>query len=127
MTEQELLENINKSRRQSNYYNIVRHLAYDEMMDYNRYIKRLHNLKKELREQNLITEDTWDKTQIYSYKSKKFVCFTVYTKIPKFRSYKQQLAILGRQLEQRLLKRLKDLDNKAIEAKKYTYDWSSFE
>lgn len=96
MTYQELVNNINKSRRQSNYINIVKRQAYYAMIRYNGYIKELQATKQYYIKENINTDCS---IKIYSTKSKKAVYLTRYTKLPKFRTYKQQLAITYRQLE----------------------------
>ena len=104
MTYQELVNNINKSRRQSNYISMVKHYAFYDMMRFNRYIKYLQKVKQYYIEENIMT----DGFKVYSLKSKKYVYLTRYTKLPKFRTYKQQLAITYRQLEKGLDNRLRE-------------------
>lgn len=99
MTYQELVNNINKSRRQSNYSNLAKHYAYYDMIKFNNYIKHLQEVKQLYIKENIMTSYG---TKVYSLKSKKYVYLTRYTKLPKFRTYKQQLAITYRQLEKSL-------------------------
>lgn len=99
LTEEQLIRNINRARNASSNYNReVKRIAYEDMTSYNQYIKQLQQLKKSYQQQGIIT----DGFRIYSRKAHKMVFFTIYTKIPKYRSYRQQLAITNKQLYKRL-------------------------
>lgn len=102
MTEQELIKSICKG---STYAYRCQKLAYEEMTRFNDYVKYLHEMKKQLRENGQLMN---------GFKmprpGKKPVYFTIYTKIPRFRSYRQQIAITYATLWKKDLERLKARD-----------------
>ncbi len=109
MTEQELIRNITKGYYyKSNYYNTVRHLAYIEMKAQHTWCDYYKKLKKEIIDSGLNIHPDM-KVTIYNKKHKK-VMFTKYTKVPKYRTYRQQLAITNRSLYKRLKDRLYERD-----------------
>lgn len=115
MTYEELINNIAKSNsRSSNYLRLVGQKAYQDCIDFNDFIKILQEEKRKYKEQGIITE----------YKSYKGKMFTIYTKIPKFRTYKQQFAITVNTLEKELYNKLiREVIQKIIgEANAYAYE-----
>lgn len=97
MTYEELINNIAKSNsRSSNYLRLVGQKAYQDCIDFNEFVKVLQEEKRKYKEQGIITK----------YKRYGGKTFTVYTKIPKFRTYKQQFAITVNTLEKELYKKL---------------------
>lgn len=97
MTYEELINNIAKSNsKSSNYLRLVGQRSYQDCIDFNEFVKVLQEEKRRYKERGIITEH-----KRYGGKT-----FTVYTKIPKFRTYKQQFAITVNTLEKELYKRL---------------------
>lgn len=97
MTYIELINNISKSNcKSSNYSRLVGKRAYEDCIDFNNYVKYLQELKRDYKEAGIITRHKY-------YKGK---LFTIYTKLPKFRTYKQQFAITYKTLETELYKRM---------------------
>lgn len=97
MTYIELINNISKSNcKSSNYARLVGKRAYEHCIDYNDYVKDLQALKRAYKEAGVITDHKYYKGKI----------FTIYTKIPKFRTYKQQYAITYKTLETELYERM---------------------
>ena len=93
MTYEELVNNIAKSNsRSSNYLRMVGQRSYQECIAFNEFVKELQEEKRRYKEQGIITQ----------YKPYKGKMYTVYTKIPKFRTYKQQFAITVKTLEKEL-------------------------
>lgn len=90
MTQAELISNIVKSNcKSSNYARLVGKRAYQDCIGFNEYVKGLQELKQAYKEAGVITE----------YKFYQNKLFTIYTKLPKFRTYKQQYAITYKTLE----------------------------
>lgn len=97
MTYEELINNISKSNsRSSNYLRLVGKRAYQDCIRFNNNIKELQELKRAYREQGIISS-------CIPYNGKRF---TIYTKLPKFRTYKQQFAITVKTLEKELYKQM---------------------
>ena len=111
MTEEQLINNINRSRRiggNQMWYNIVRKYAYKDMTRHNEFVNWYKDYKHKL-----ITEFIEPKDQLsHCYRARYFnskghyVMFTKYSKVPRYRSYRQQLAITNRTLEKRLYREL---------------------
>lgn len=95
MTEQELIVNMTKGyTKSSNYYRQVQKQAYRDMLIQHRCCDYYKDIKKQILETNDII-CLKKPTKIYN-KHHKFVFFTRYTKIPKYRTYRQQLAITNK-------------------------------
>lgn len=104
MTLEELTRNMCKgNNKASNFYRQVREIAYAELKAHNDYIKFCQELKREYNELNIVSDFT---IHIWSNKSKKLVWVTRYTKLPSYRSYRQQLGITTSQLEKELRSKL---------------------
>lgn len=108
MTQEQLYSNICLSISKSlNYNRIVYKNAYNKMQVYNNWIKELQQDQKELREQNKVYST---KRYLYNPKTNKICRLTIYTKLPKFRTYKQQVAISFNELEKHLRYKLQNND-----------------
>lgn len=115
LTLEQLCKNINNSRnKSSNYYRIARATAYTDMMNYNNHIKTLQQEQQIARANN----EVWTNKVIYSKESNKYVTLTIYTKLPRYRSYKQQVAINCATLETTLKNNLEQVDYNSIQQKK---------
>lgn len=111
MTQEQLI--INMCKQQGNYINLVRARAYKHTMQYNNWVKYIQAMLKATRdhykETGKITlgETYWDK-------KKHRMCFwTIYSKAPKFTTFKQQFAIYYRTLESDLKAELEFYDDMA--------------
>lgn len=112
MTYEELINNIAKSNsKSSNYLRLVGQRAYQDCIDFNEFVKTLQEEKRKYKEQGVITQ----------YKNYKGKMFTVYTKIPKFRTYKQQFAITVKTLEKELYHEMISVTIQIIRGKALTY------
>lgn len=115
LTLEQLCKNINNSRnKSSNYYRLARSTAYTDMMRFNNYIKVLQQTQQEARDNNKV----WTNVGIYSKKAKRVVRLTIYTKLPRYRSYKQQIATNCVTLETALKNNLEQADYNSIQQKK---------
>lgn len=116
MTQEELLNNISKSNyKSSNFRRKVNIFAYDDMLRQHAYCDYLRELKKEFKEKGIITNGAMIRPNLNKYRA---VYFTIYTKIPKYRTYKQQWAITANVLEKAMKRDLEYKDLMArIEAK----------
>lgn len=115
LTLEQLCKNINTSRnKSSNYYRLAKSTAYTDMMRFNNYIKVLQEEQQEARDNNRV----WTNVGIYSKKAKRVVRVTIYTKLPRFRSCKQQIAINCVTLENILKNKLESVDYKRIQQKR---------
>ena len=115
LTLEQLCKNINTSRnKSSNYYKLDRSTSYTDMMRFNNYIKVLQQAQQEARDNNKV----WTNIGIYSKKAKRVVRLTIYTKLPRYRSYKQQVAINCITLETALKNNLEQADYNRIQQKK---------
>ena len=112
MTEEQLYSNICQSISKSlNYNRIVYRTAYSNMEAYNNWIKRLQADQRELREYNEIYSKN---TYIYNPKTKRICRLTIYTKLPKFRTYKEQRVINLCTLEKHLRYKLQNNDHTPV-------------
>lgn len=115
LTLEQLCKNINSSRnKSSNYYRIARATAYTDMMRFNNYIKGLQQVQQKARDNNKV----WTNVCIYSKKAKRVVTLTIYTKLPRYRSYRQQIAINCATLETTLKNNLEQADYNSVQQKK---------
>ncbi len=115
LTLEQLCKNINNSRnKSSNYYRIARATAYEDVIGYNNHIKKLQQEQQRARANNQV----WTNKVIYSKESNKCVTLTIYTKLPRYRSYKQQVAINCATLEITLKNNLEQADYNSIQLKK---------
>lgn len=115
LTLEQLCKNINTSKnKSSNYYRLARATAYKDMMRFNNYIKVLQYAQQEARNNNKV----WTDVGIYSKKAKRVVRVTIYTKLPRYRSYKQQIAINCVTLENILKNKLESEDYNKIQQKR---------
>lgn len=106
MTEQELIINITKGySKNSNYYRKVQKQAYVDMQRQHQWCDYYKKMKKDIIDSGLNIHPNWNVT-IYNKKHKK-VMFTKYTKVPKYRTYRQQLAITNISLYKELQEELK--------------------
>lgn len=108
MTQEQLYSNMCLSISKSlNYNRIVYRSAYSKMQAYNNWIKELQKEQRKLREQNKVYST---KRYLYNAKTNKICALTIYTKLPKFRTYKQQVAISFNELEKHLRYKLQNND-----------------
>lgn len=108
MTYEELLNNISKSNyKSSNFRRLVNQFAYSDMVIQHKYCDYLRGQKKVFKEKGIITDGTRIRSNLNSYRT---VYFTIYTKIPKYRTYRQQWAITAKQLEKSMKKDLEYKD-----------------
>ena len=115
LTVEQLCKNINISRsKSSNYYRLARSTAYTDMMRFNNYIKVLQQIQQEARYSNKV----WTNIGIYSKKAKRVVRVSIYTKLPRYRSYRQQIAINCATLESILKNQLESEDYNRIQQKR---------
>ena len=115
LTLEQLCKNINNSRnKSSNYYRLARSTSYTDMMRFNNYIKVLQEAQQEARDNNKV----WTDVGIYSKKAKRVVRLTIYTKLPRYRSYRQQIAINCVTLENILKNKLEAVDYNRIQQKR---------
>ena len=115
LTLEQLCKNINNSRnKSSNHYRIARATAYTDMIRFNNYIKVLQQAQQEARDNNKV----WTDVGIYSKKAKRVVRLTIYTKLPRYRSYRQQIAINCVILENILKNKLESVDYNRIQQKR---------
>lgn len=101
---------INMCKQQGNYNNLVRAKAYRHTIQYNNWIKGIQAMLKETREQYKITGKI---TLGYTYwdKKKHRTCYwTIYSKAPKFTTFKQQYAKYYKTLESSLKEALEHYD-----------------
>lgn len=109
MTELELVNNIAKDI--PNYNRILREKAYQYCIRTNRAIKYI---QEEIRDQRQrYKEDPVQanilvplKTTYFNRKSRKYVHYTIYSKAPKFITYRQAVAITAKELEKDLRQKL---------------------
>lgn len=116
MTEQELIINITKGySKNSNYYRKVQKRAYVDMQMQHHWCNYYKNIKRLILETKdiIYIDRTLNKyaqrqkaVTIYN-KHHKRVLFTKYTKVPKYRTYRQQLAITNRSLYKEIQEELK--------------------
>lgn len=106
---------INMCKQQGNYRNLVRAIAYRHTIQYNNWVKDVQDMLKATRRHYKATgkitlgETYWDK-------KKHRTCFwTIYSKAPKFTTFKQQFAIYYRKLESDLKRSLEFYDDMAQE------------
>lgn len=105
MTEQELIVNMTKGySKSSNYYRKVQEQAYMDMLRQHLHCDYYKSIKKEILENNDIIYLA--KTVTIYNKHHKRVLFTKYTKVPKYRTYRQQLAITTNTYYKKLQRRL---------------------
>ena len=115
LTVEQLCKNINTSRnKSSNYYRLARSTAYIDMMRFNNYIKVVQQLQQEARYNNKV----WTNIGIHSKKAKRVVRVSIYTKLPRYRSYRQQIAINCVILESILKNQLESEDYNRIQQKR---------
>jgi hypothetical protein len=100
LTLEELTKNMCKG--DTNYNRLVRVHAYHTVMSYNEMVKDKKKIIQEAREYhkqnpNCITHP--DYIKYYDRKKRKSVYYTIYTKAPRFRTYRQQCVITAKQLE----------------------------
>lgn len=94
MTYEELLNNISKSNyKSSNFRKIVNQFAYADMQDQHWFCDQLNDFKREYRAEGIVT-----KGYRFNYNGK-YKVLTIYTKTPKYRTYKQQWVITAKRLE----------------------------
>lgn len=105
MTELELA--INMSKGTSNYTRLLRERAYQYCIKTNKFIKYI---QEEIKDQRQVYKEHPTPSNIlidsaatyYSKKSKRHVHYTIYSKLPKFITYRQAIAITDKRLEQEL-------------------------
>ena len=115
LTVEQLCKNIYTSRnKSSNYYRLARSTAYTDMMRFNNYIKVVQQLQQEARYNNKV----WTNIGIYSKKAKRVVRVSIYTKLPRYRSYRQQIAINCVTLESILKNQLESEDYNRVQEKR---------
>ena len=113
MTQEQLI--INMCKHQGNYINLVRARAYKHTIQYNNWVNYIQDMLKATREHYKATgKITLGKT--YWNKKKHKSCYwTIYSKAPKFTTFKQQCAIYYRTLESKLKSNLEFYDFMAQE------------
>jgi hypothetical protein len=98
---EQLMKNItNGKSKTSNYYRMIQKEAYADMKRQHDWCNYYKNIKKEIIDSGLNIHPN-KKVTIYNKKHKN-VLFTKYTKVPKYRTYKQQLAITNKTEYRRL-------------------------
>lgn len=107
----------NMCRGETNYSRLVRIHAYNTVISYNKMVKDKKKIIQEAREHhkqnpNCITHP--DYIRYYDHKKKKEVYYTIYTKAPRFRTYRQQLAISYTRLETNMRVWLQARNSRAI-------------
>lgn len=120
MTELELINNIAKDI--PNYTRLLRERAYQYCIRTNRFVKYIQEEIKDQRQvykehptpSNIVVDTS---ATYYSKKSKRHVHYTIYSKAPKFITYRQAIAITNKQLE----KELKQLLHKKQLRLKYSF------
>lgn len=115
LTLEQLINNMSKG--ETNYIRLVRQHAYHTVMSYNNMVKHKRNIIQEARKHHetnpkCITHP--DYIRYYDHKKKKEVYYTIYTKAPRFRTYKQQCAITYKQLETTLRVWLQAKDSRKV-------------
>lgn len=113
LTLEQLTKNMCKG--ETNYIRLVRLHAYNTVISYNEMVKDKKKIIQEAREHhkqnpNCITHP--DYIKYYDRKKRKSVYYTIYTKAPRFRTYRQQCAISYKQLETTLRIWLQARNNK---------------
>ena len=109
MTELELVNNIAKDT--PNYNRILRERAYRYCIRTNNAIKYIQEVLKYQRQEykkNPVPDNILApiKATYYNKKSKKYVHYTIYSKTPKFITYRQAIAITAKELEKELRQNL---------------------
>ena len=100
LTLEQLTKNMCKG--ETNYIRLVRLHAYNTVISYNNmvnYKKRIIQEAREFHETNPSCVIHPDGHKYYDRKKKKSVFYTIYTKAPRYRTYRQQCAISYKQLE----------------------------
>lgn len=124
LTLEQLTKNMCKG--ETNYIRLVRHHAYYKLMHHNDMVDYMKSIIQETREHHetnptcIIHPDGY---KYYDCKKKKYKYYTIYTKTPRYRSYRQQLAITYRQLEDMLrewLRQKTSIEMFSYYNKKYT-------
>lgn len=115
LTLEQLTKNMCKG--ETNYNRLVRQHAYHTVMSYNEMVKDKKKIIQEAREYhkqnpNCITHPAYIK--YYDSKKRKSVYYTIYTKVPRFRTYRQQCAITAKQLETTFRVWLQSRDSRKI-------------
>lgn len=104
MTYNELIKNIEKSNHSSsNFMKEVYRRAYSDMVKQHLYCDELKALKEKYKAKGIIA----GYTMVYNQYTDKLVRFTIYTKIPKYRTYRQQVAVTAALLEKELISEMK--------------------
>lgn len=100
LTLEQLIKNMCKG--ETNYIRLVRQRAYHTVISYNEMVKHKKKIIQEAREYHETFPSCIIHPEGYKYydrKKKKSVFYTIYTKAPRFRTYRQQCAITYKQLE----------------------------
>lgn len=111
MTQEQLV--INMCKQQGNYINLVRARAYKHTMQYNRYVKYIQDMLKDMRNQYKTTGKITTGETYWNKKTRRTCFWTIYSKAPKFTTFKQQCAIYYKKLESDLKAELEFYDEMA--------------
>lgn len=115
LTLEQLTKNICKG--ETNYIRLVRHHAYYKLINHNEMVTYMRSIIQETRE-NHKTDPTCiihpNGLKYYDCKSNKRKYYTIHTKTPRYRTYRQQLAITYRQLEDTLRSLLQSRDDRDL-------------
>lgn len=115
LTLEQLINNMSKG--ETNYIRLVRQHAYHTVMSYNDmvdYKKSIIQEAREFHETNPSCVIHPDGHKYYDRKKKKYMFYTIYTKAPRYRSYRQQCAITYKQLETTLRVWLQAKDSRKV-------------
>ena len=116
LTLEQLIKNMNKG--ETNYIRLVRQYAYHAVIDHNAMVNVMKEYIQEVREfckkhPGNITHPSLSYSY-YNPKKGKRVRYTIYTKAPRYRTYRQQCAITYRQLDSTLKHNLYKKDKSRI-------------
>ena len=104
---------INMCKQQGNYTNLVRARAYRHTIQYNNWVKYIQDMLKATREQYKTTGKITTGETYWNKKTHKSCYWTIYSKAPKFTTFKQQCAIYYKKLESDLKAELEFYDEMA--------------
>ena len=111
MTQEQLI--INMCKQQGNYINLVRARAYKHTIQYNNWVKYIQDMLKATREHYKATGKITLGETYWNKKKRKSCYWTIYSKAPKFTTFKQQCAIYYKTLESDLKASLEFYDDVA--------------
>lgn len=120
LTLEQLTKNMCKGK--TNYITLVQKAAYYSLIHHNGTVNYMKHILQKTREYHKTHSECIthpDRLKYFNPRKKKYLYYTIYTKTPRYRTYRQQCAITYRQLETLLRTDLHIKDDNKIFQEKY--------